>query len=292
MTSIVGVADLGSDKTATGIDLTAFATVATAFVTGWTTIRTDTNGLASGAITFGFDATTSADGATTAECEPTTSGFDVSSLETTGVDPDPSVSALVAAATPAPAYVAADSSVLVVALMIIGPGELADFSWFELLGESDVPVSAVLSTDPVAELTSWLEPSTLWLSAVEPSGSGSAEAIAPPALPTRMPADSMQTPSAKRQCVIIMSPCRQPIPSRGVFEPIFSLRAHSNAASAINPDPSAINSDLCPKQQPIDAGAPRQGSNLGPADYMNPLASFLLSQLLAAMVVKMLDRAG
>src|SRR6185312_3957858 len=59
---------------------------------------------------------------------------------------------------------------------------------------------------------------------VEPPASGSAAATAPAALPMRRPADSTQTPNAKRECVVVMIILPPAENSSRVLEHIVSLR--------------------------------------------------------------------
>jgi hypothetical protein len=64
----------------------------------------------------------------------------------------------------------------------------------------------------LAELVPWLGVAAPGLWGDGPLVAESAEAIAPPPLPMRRPAESTQTPAAKRKCVVeMMIP---PIPKR------------------------------------------------------------------------------
>ena len=84
------------------------------------------------------DAATGVGDATTVGGDTPTSGSDVPPVATAAVDPVASLSCLVTAAT--------CFSMIVVTFKIIGPGGRADSTLVESMRDSDVPVSAVLST--------------------------------------------------------------------------------------------------------------------------------------------------
>jgi hypothetical protein len=76
--------------------------------------------------------------------------------------------------------------------------------------------SAMVPIGPRAGLVDVLGASARWLLLVEEPESGSAVAIAPPALPTMRPVESTQTPAAMRSCVEMVISSHQPaVPSVG-----------------------------------------------------------------------------
>jgi len=89
-------------------------------------------------MTFESDAATGVGDATTVGWDTPTSGSDVPPVATAAVDPVASLSCLVTAAT--------CLSMIVVTFKIIGPGGRTDSTLLESTCDSDVPVSAVLST--------------------------------------------------------------------------------------------------------------------------------------------------
>ena len=140
MTSLTGVRELGSDASTAGIDPTEFARVATASFTGAIAVRTAARRSTVG--TLHLDVTPAGGGTTTIECDMTTSGLEA----TVGLRRG--------------SLVGAGSWVPVAAAMIIGPVELGGSFWPEVPGESVAPVSVVLPTDSVVELTLFFELST------------------------------------------------------------------------------------------------------------------------------------
>src|SRR5689334_3059581 len=137
MTSVTGVADLGSDKTTPGIDPIACAPGETAVVTRGTAARAATSGLTTGAATFESDVATGVGNATAVGWDTPTSGSDVPPVATAAADPVASVSCLVTAAT-------CFSTIVVTFKIITGtPDGRTGSALLESVRGSDEAVSAV-----------------------------------------------------------------------------------------------------------------------------------------------------